>query len=173
VVLVGHSLGGGIALACHSAKVAGRVLIAPAGLARLKVNAAVLAATIPWLAHPTAYRSARLLRLMHGPGHQPAPHMTEWMTLVAGACRTSLAPSPLPPTVPHPARNAPLIVATGEYDTFLPPARLGPATARVLGLRPRTLPNSGHLAPDEHPEAVVRLVEEVMSAQGKPSPTFV
>ncbi|MFE9656233.1 alpha/beta fold hydrolase [Micromonospora sp. NPDC006431] len=168
VVLVGHSLGGGIALACHSSKITGRVLIAPAGLARLKVNTAVLAATVPWLAHPTEQRSARLLRLMHGPGHQPTRLMTEWMTLVAGACRTSLAPSPLPPAILRPARGAPLLVATGEYDTFLPPGRLGPAAARRLGLTLRTMPNGGHLAPDEQPDGVVRLVEEVMSGQGEP-----
>ncbi|MFF7438931.1 alpha/beta fold hydrolase [Streptomyces sp. NPDC008122] len=38
VVVVGHSLGGAIALACASDHVAGRLLVSPAGLVRLRVS---------------------------------------------------------------------------------------------------------------------------------------
>lgn len=162
VVILGHSLGGGIALACDSPWVAGRVLIAPAGVVRLRVTGSVLAATMPWLTRPTGSRSARLLRLMHGPGHQPSPVLTEWMTLVARECRSSLAPSPLPVAALRHAVGVPMVVVTGECDVFLPPSRLQEAVSRSLAVDVEVLPGAGHLAPDEYPEQLVSLVDGVI-----------
>ncbi|GAB2931437.1 alpha/beta hydrolase [Micromonospora polyrhachis] len=162
VVLVGHSLGGGIALACDSPRVAGRVLVAPAGVVGLRVTARVLSATLPWLARPTDRRSARLLRVMHGPGHQPSPVLAEWMTLVARECRSSLAPSPLPAATLRSAVGTPMAVATGEHDVFLPPSRLRQAVSRSLAVDLEVLAGAGHLAPDEYPKQVVSLVERVI-----------
>ncbi|WP_084480674.1 alpha/beta fold hydrolase [Nocardia grenadensis] len=96
-VLLGHSLGGAIALACPSRRVAGRVLIAPAGLARLAVPPRLLAATVSWLAAPSRDHTIRLLQLMTGPTRGVAPHLVDWMPLVARYCRTTLAPAPLAP----------------------------------------------------------------------------
>lgn len=66
-IVVGHSLGGAIALACDAPQLTSRLLVSPAGLTRLKVTGGVLAATLPWLTRPTEARSTALLRKMHGP----------------------------------------------------------------------------------------------------------
>ncbi|MGD9482828.1 alpha/beta hydrolase [Streptomyces sp. TRM70308] len=158
VVVVGHSLGGGIALACASPHLAGRVLLAPAGLARLRVTPRVLAVSLPWLLRPDERRGARLLDVLTGPGTAPRAELATWLTLVARSCRSSLAPAPLPGPVLERARAVPNAVATGEHDVFLPPRRLTrPARAR-LGVPVRTLPGAGHLAPDTDPALVAGLV---------------
>lgn len=162
-ILLGHSLGGGIALACDSPLITGRVLISPAGLARLSVSRRVLAATLPWLLRPTDTRSTRLLRMMSGPRGTPGPELAAWMTLVAGNCRSSLAPAPLPPSAFAQARNAAVnLVATGEHDIFLPPSRLRAPTARDLHTRVHVLPGTGHLATEEAPQSISTLVAEAV-----------
>ncbi|WP_176710075.1 alpha/beta fold hydrolase [Streptomyces sp. Wb2n-11] len=104
-VVVGHSLGGAIALACDVPQLTGRVLVSPAGLTRLRVTGRVLAATLPWLARPTEARSATLLRQMHGSGRAPSAGLITWMTLLARSCRSSLAPAPLPGGTPARSRG--------------------------------------------------------------------
>ena len=160
-VLLGHSLGGAIALACSSQRVAGRVLIAPAGLVRLAVPPRLLAATLAWLAFPSRERTNRLLRLMTDPTRTVAPHLVEWMTLVARYCRTTLAPAPLDPALLNSCRTVPCIVATGSHDIFLPPRRLEPAVRDLLGTELRVLPGCGHLALDDNPAGVVELIDEL------------
>jgi pimeloyl-ACP methyl ester carboxylesterase len=160
-IVVGHSLGGGIALASDSPRIAGRVLIAPAGLVKLRVTPALLAATIPWLLHPTYHNSGRLLRRMHAPGHRPSATLGSWMTQVSRHCRSSLAPPPLPTETISRVRDTPLVVASGEFDPFLPPRHLRPAALRELGIDVRALPGRGHLVPDEDPAAVAALVAEL------------
>ncbi|MDX2681692.1 hypothetical protein [Streptomyces soliscabiei] len=44
------------------------MLLSSAGLVRLLVPPAVVAATVPWLARPTVARTARVLRRMVAPG---------------------------------------------------------------------------------------------------------
>ena len=83
------------------------------------------------------------------------------MTLVARSCRTSLAPGPLRTSAFAAARDVTNIVATGEHDVFLPPARLLAPTALQLHTRLRVLPGTGHLATDENPRAIGALVAEV------------
>ncbi|MEV8287844.1 alpha/beta fold hydrolase [Streptomyces niveus] len=161
-ILVGHSLGGGIALACDSPLIRGRVLISPAGLARLSVDRRVVSATLPWLLRPTDNRSTRLLRMMSGPHSTPGAELTAWMTLVARNCRSSLAPAPLPPHVVAQARNTVNLVATGEHDIFLPPARLRTPATRGLHTRVHVLPGTGHLATDEAPQRISTLVAEAV-----------
>lgn len=160
VVLVGHSLGAAVALACDSPLVAGRVLLSPGGLTRLRVGSAVMEATIGWLLLPTAERSDRLLRLLSTPDQTPAPELVDWMTLVACSCRTSLAPPVLPAPVLASAAAQPLRLAVGAHDVFLPPGRLDRSVAR-LGAQLLTLPDAGHRLADERPEEVVKLVHEV------------
>ncbi|MFI1460947.1 alpha/beta fold hydrolase [Nocardia carnea] len=160
-VLLGHSLGGAIALACASPRVAGRVLIAPAGLVRLSVRPRLLVATLAWLATPSRNRTARLLQLMSGPGRTVAPHLVEWMTLVARYCRSTLAPAPLAPELLGRCRSAPCVVATGSHDIFLPPGRLESTVRDRLGTELRILPECGHLALDDDPAGVVGLVDDL------------
>ncbi|MBM4795705.1 alpha/beta fold hydrolase [Streptomyces sioyaensis] len=157
-VVVGHSLGGGIALACDVPQLIGRVLASPAGLTRLKVTGRVLAATLPWLARPTEARSATLLRQMHGPDRQPSAELVTWMNLLARSCRSSLAPAPLPDVILARSRRVTNVVATGEHDVFLPPSRLTSPASRHLGVVVDTVPDAGHLVVEEHPETIVTMV---------------
>jgi pimeloyl-ACP methyl ester carboxylesterase len=160
-IVVGHSLGGGVALASDSPRIAGRVLLAPAGLVRLRITARVFTATLPWLIHPRYHNSGRLLTMLHGPGHRPSATAASWLTQVGRHTRTSFAPAPLPPEVLHRVRGTPTIVASGEHDVFLAPQRLQPVARRELEVDVRTLAGLGHLVPEEDPAAVVTLVEEL------------
>ncbi|MFI0817184.1 alpha/beta fold hydrolase [Streptomyces sp. NPDC021098] len=162
-VLVGHSLGGAIAMACDVPQLIGRVVVSPAGLTRLKVTGRVLAASLPWLARPTEARSAALLRQMHGAGRQPSAELVSWMTLLARSCRSSLAPAPLSARVLARAQRVTNVVATGEHDVFLPPSRLAPPASRHLGVVVKSVPGAGHLVVEEHPETIVTMVAALMS----------
>ncbi|MGY1696125.1 alpha/beta fold hydrolase [Geodermatophilus sp. SYSU D00814] len=159
LVLVGHSLGAAIALAAEPDGVAGLVLVDPAGVVRLRVGASVLAATVPWLLRPTTARSARLVRQLHGSGRHRADDEVEWMTLVARSTRTSAAPGPLPASVLRRWRRTPRAVLSGERDCFLPVPRLRDAVRRHLDVELQVLPGTGHMAPDEQPEAIVAAVD--------------
>jgi pimeloyl-ACP methyl ester carboxylesterase len=157
VVVVGHSPGAAIALSCRSPRVAGLVLVDPAGLVRVRLTVGVLAATLPWLTFPSAASSGRLLRLMLGPGRTPRPALIDWMTLIARHTRTSGAPGPLPEATLARLRT-PVAVVTGEHDVFFPPRRLGPATRRLLGADLRVIAGAGHLTNEEDPDRLVAVV---------------
>ncbi|NEW27707.1 alpha/beta fold hydrolase [Nocardia cyriacigeorgica] len=163
-VLLGHSLGGAIALACSSQRIAGRVLVAPAGLVRLAVPPRLLTATLRWLAAPSYTSTGRLLQLMTSPTRGATPDLVEWMTLVARYCRTTLAPAPLSPQLLAGCRSVPTLVATGSRDIFLPPQRLRPAVSAHLGTELRVIADCGHLALDDHPTRVADLVDELAAS---------
>ncbi|HET9516771.1 MAG TPA: alpha/beta hydrolase [Actinoplanes sp.] len=165
-IVVGHSVGGGIALASDSPRITGRVLVAPAGLVRLRVTPALFAATVPWLLHPTYHNSGRLLRRMHPPGHRPTATLGSWLTQVSRHCRSSTAPVPLPAETIRRVRDTPLIVAAGAHDPFLPPRRLRPATRRELGIDVFALPEYGHLVLDEALGTVAALVADLAARIG-------
>ncbi|MER7697153.1 MULTISPECIES: alpha/beta hydrolase [unclassified Streptomyces] len=166
-VVVGHSLGGAVALACDSPRIAGRVLLSSAGITRLRVSAPLMAATLPWLLRPTVARSTALLRRMAAPGQGNIPgHLGPWMELVARCCRTSLAPPPLPAELLDQRRSVPTLVATGRFDPFLPPHVLDPAARRRLGAEFRVIEGAGHLLPDEAPAEVSAVVEGFRTALG-------
>lgn len=162
-VVVGHSLGGAIALACDSPHISGRLLVSTAGLTRLKVSAGVLRATVPWLLRPAPARSAALLRHFLAPGRTPPPDLIEWYTLVARACRTSLAPPALPRELLTRRTDVPRQVVTGQHDVFLPPERLRASAGRRLGARLVVIPDAGHLLPDEQPQALAALLTAMSS----------
>ncbi|WP_328743829.1 alpha/beta hydrolase [Streptomyces sp. NBC_00285] len=166
-LVVGHSLGGAIVLASASPRIAWRVVLSSAGLVRLLVPPAVMVATVPWLTRPTVPRAARMLRPMVAPGGRVPDELAEWMALVARCCRSSLAPPPLPPALLDERRAVPCLVATGRYDVFLPPRRVGPAAYRHLGTRLHVLDGSGHLLLDEAPDDIVRLVGRALAASGR------
>ncbi|MCG5220355.1 alpha/beta fold hydrolase [Streptosporangium sp. KLBMP 9127] len=163
-IVVGHSLGGAIALACDSPRIAARVLLSTGGLTRLRVGTAMLAATLPWMMRPTQAHSAALLQQFLAPGHIPPAVLVDWYTLVARNCRSSLAPPALPAQTLLQRQSVPCLVATGEHDAFVPPQRLRPAALRHLATRLRVIPATGHLATDEQPQQVVSLVEEISRA---------
>ncbi|MFG2075446.1 alpha/beta fold hydrolase [Nonomuraea maritima] len=160
-VVLGHSLGGAIALACDSPRIAARVLVSTGGLTRLRVGPALLAATMSWLARPTPARSAALLGHFVAPGHTVPSTLVDWYTLVARHCRSTLAPPPLPAETLRRCGAVPCLVATGEHDVFLPPRRLRPAARRHLATALHVIPDAGHLVTDEHPHRITALLDEI------------
>ncbi|MEU1866790.1 alpha/beta fold hydrolase [Streptomyces gardneri] len=166
-VVVGHSLGGAIALASGSGLIAGRVLVSTAGLVRLRVDASALGATVPWLLRPSVPRAERLLRHMSSPGAPVPDELSRWMAPVGSSCHTSLAPAPLSSAALAPARSVPSLVVAGSHDPFLPPASLGPAAEQRLGTVLRVLDGCGHLLPEESPVRLAALVAEFTDACGR------
>ncbi|MFG2334320.1 alpha/beta fold hydrolase [Streptomyces sp. NPDC048604] len=165
-VVVGHSLGGAIALACRSERITARVLVSPAGLVWLRVGPAVLGATLPWLLRPTVPHAERLLRHMVAPGAEPPVGLANWMALVGRSCRSSLAPPPLPRSVlTAAARKAPAFVIVGAHDAFLPTSSLRRATGRRLASGLLVVGDAGHLVLDEAVDRVAPVVSEALGAR--------
>jgi pimeloyl-ACP methyl ester carboxylesterase len=68
-----------------------------------------------------------------------------------------------------PRIEAPTLVATSEYDTVVP-AAYGPAWRdAIAGSRLTTIPNAGHLAELEQPEAFASLVRDFIRAHAMPA----
>jgi pimeloyl-ACP methyl ester carboxylesterase len=159
VVLVGHSLGAAVALsATPSDRIAGLVLLDPAGLVRARLTGQLLTSTLQWIMRPNPRNSERLLRYMSAPGHAPSRELVDWMTIIVRCAHTSVAPGPMPVGLVRRWLSTPRVVATGEYDRFFSPEHLrGPVRDR-LGSETVVLAGSGHLAPEENPEDVVTLL---------------
>jgi len=164
-VVVGHSLGGAIALACPSERITARVLVSPAGLVRLRVSPAVLGATLPWLVRPSVHRAERLVRHMTTPGARPPRDLAVWMALVGSSCRSGLAPPPLPPSVLTAARTSPCFVIVGAHDTFLASSRLSRAAGPLLGADLLVIGDAGHLVLDEAANRVASIVSDALGAR--------
>jgi pimeloyl-ACP methyl ester carboxylesterase len=164
VIVIGHSLGGAIVLACDSPYIGGRLLVSTAGLARTKITPAVLGATLPWMLRPTPTRSSALVSQFLAPGHRPPPSLVDWYTLIARHTRSSLAPPVLPTRLLTRRTSVACIVATGRHDVFLPPERLQRPAVQQLNTRLRVIPGAGHLVTDEQPECLVPLLEEILPA---------
>ncbi|MDO3645842.1 alpha/beta fold hydrolase [Nocardia mangyaensis] len=162
VVVVGHSLGGAIALACPSPRITARVLLAPAGLIRLSVPPRVLTATIPWMTRPSPSRTERLLAHLLTPGVQAPSHLVEWMTMAAADCRSSLAPPPLSADLLDSRHGSRCVVAVGDHDAFLPPRRLGPVVRDRFAEEVRVLNGVGHLLLADDYAEVGALVDSVL-----------
>jgi pimeloyl-ACP methyl ester carboxylesterase len=52
-------------------------------------------------------------------------------------------------------------VVTGEYDVFLPPARLAPAVRDVFGQDVVEIRGAGHLVTEQEPEKLRSLLHHV------------
>jgi pimeloyl-ACP methyl ester carboxylesterase len=137
----------------------GLVLIAPAGLIRLRVGPALLATTIRWLVRRDEASSARLLRRMAGPDADLPAELVTWTALVGRHVRTSLAPSPLSSAALAEVR-CPVWLVAGRHDPFLPPQRLTDALTRLGGPTAAVVVDkAGHLVPEEAPHEVLRAVQ--------------
>lgn len=157
VIVLGHSLGAAIALAGASSLIAGRLLVSPAGITRLAVSPRTLRTTVSWLASPRPERSYDLLRMMTAPDRNVDPALIAWMDLVAGHCRTSLAPGPSDelPT------DRPLMVVSGDHDVFLPTLRLAEVVHARLDVELKVLDDCGHLAPHDQPKRIAELLDRL------------
>jgi pimeloyl-ACP methyl ester carboxylesterase len=160
MVVMGHSLGGAIAIAADSPNIAGLVLVAPGGLTNLKLQPSLLAAALGWKLLPRPATSARLLRAMHAPKHLPRKALIEWMTLIARHASSTGAPG----LAKLPARSIRRLVVTGDHDVFLPPKHLERPVKDILGVELGVLPDAGHLVVDEdkHIEHLATLVTEIL-----------
>jgi pimeloyl-ACP methyl ester carboxylesterase len=156
---MGHSLGGAIALSADSSHIAGLVLVAPGGLTSLRLTPSVLVAATGWTALPRPATSARLLRVMHAPGHVPRTDLVEWMTLIARSSSSTGAPG----QAKLPARPIKRLAVTGDHDVFLPPKRLAPVVRKLLGVELGVLADAGHLVVDEDKnfEHLASLIDDV------------
>jgi pimeloyl-ACP methyl ester carboxylesterase len=154
-LLVGHSFGGAITLACDSPLARGRLAVSTGGLCRLRLTPSTLADFAVWTVVPRPATSRRLLGRLMGPGRTPRPELVDWMTLVARHTRPVSASEIIAPS------NIPTIIATGQADVFLPPARLGPAARAAGGHDLHVIAGAGHLVTEEQPEAVVALLDQL------------
>ena len=162
VVLMGHSLGAAVALAATpSDRIAGLVLLDPAGLIRVRLTGQLLASTLPWILRPNPRNSERMLRYMSAPGHAPSREHVDWLTVLVRCAHTSVAPGPMPLGLIRRWLSTPRVVATGEHDRFFPPERLRGPVRDGLGSDTVVLAGSGHLTPEESPEAVVTLLSSL------------
>ncbi|MGW4895267.1 alpha/beta fold hydrolase [Kitasatospora sp. NPDC004240] len=155
VAVMGHSFGAAIALSADSPRISRLVLVSPGGLTRLRLTPAVLATSAAWFLRPAPTHSARLLRAMLAPSHQPREDLVTWMTLVARHSRSSGAPG----AAVLPTRSVPRLVVTGEHDVFLPPRRLVTAVRSTLGAELGVVSDAGHLVVEERPEYLSTLLE--------------
>lgn len=169
VVALGHSLGGAVLLACDSDRIAGRVLLAPAGIVPLHVDVRMMTSSLQWLLAPTLERTESMLDGFTAPGTAPPAAIARWLYLVASHCRSTLAPPPLPEETLRRRLGSPLIVAAGAHDRFLPPGRLGPMVREKLGTDLEVIDGAGHLAGDEQPEAVADLIGLLMDRIDAPA----
>jgi pimeloyl-ACP methyl ester carboxylesterase len=160
-IVVGNSLGAAVALWSSSPRIAARLLYSPAGIVSLKTGTTMIRASTAWLLRPRLEHSRQLLRLFTSPGTPPPSDLVEWMHLVSMHCRVTLSPPPLPPDLLRAQSRIPLIVATGEHDRLLPPARLRPAVLQHLRTELVTLPGVGHLALHERPTDLLPLIDRL------------
>jgi pimeloyl-ACP methyl ester carboxylesterase len=161
IVLVGNSLGAAVALAAESPRIAARALISPAGFIRLTVDPKLVLASADWLLRPTPEHTRRMLRMFVAPGQEPPETEVEWMTLMAGTCRTTLAPPPLSAELLSCRSERPCVVGVGEHDRFLPPKRLAPAVHRTMGLELQVIAGMGHMTTAGQFSDVVSLIADV------------
>jgi pimeloyl-ACP methyl ester carboxylesterase len=146
-------------LSADSSHIAGLVLVAPGGLTGLRLTPSVLVAATGWTALPRPATSARLLHVMHAPGHVPRTDLVEWMTLIARCSSSTGAPG----QAKLPARPIRRLAVTGDHDVFLPPKRLAPVVRKLLGVELGVLADAGHLVVDEDKnfEHLALLIDDV------------
>lgn len=154
-VVLGHSFGGAICLAARSPHVRGRLAVATSGLCKLRLTPAVLTDFVLWSVLPSNRTSRRLLRtLLGGPNPQPRQGLVQWMTLVARHTRPLSSAG-----ITGPGGDAATVVATGEHDVFLPPARLAPAVRAAFHHDVVVVPGAGHLITEQDPESLRHLLQ--------------
>ncbi|MBP2367571.1 alpha/beta fold hydrolase [Pseudonocardia parietis] len=163
VLIVGESLGAAVALCAEPGpSIGGLALVVPAGLVSARVDAGILAASVPWLLRSTPARAEHLLATMDG-GARVADRdrLVEWMAMVPRHARSSLAPSPLPNQVLTGWRDTPCRVVAGEHDRFFPPERLTVPARNLLHAGTTVVAGAGHLLAHTAPEAVVEVVADL------------
>lgn len=160
LILVGHSLGAAIALASTpTERVAKLVLLNPAGIVSLRRTPELTWLRTKWSFDPTLEHSEQLLSYLESPRSVPDMGLVSWYTMIAEHCFPGRLPPRLPAgTVLRWSGRVPVVVATGEHDRLISPARLRPRVRELLGVDIRILDRVGHLALREAPETVSELI---------------
>lgn len=163
VIVLGHSRGAATALASTpSSRVAGLLLLNPAGLTAAGLSSESVWATLSWMLHPNEHTSGKLVACLKGPGTDvggvECRSEAEWLTLVARHCRTGSMPHPLNAEFFRAWAGCPITVATGSHDRYFSPARLHGPARRFLDAKVRTIEGAGHLSLHEQPEKVRELL---------------
>ena len=156
VTLIGHSLGGQLALryaAARPGRVHALALVCPGGLMRLHVPPRIVLRTIAWLARPGAATSRGMLRELSEPG-QELELLVDWMSEVGRHVRISLAPQPLSDRALRQV-TCPILVVAGEQDPFLPGRLVARAANRRLSTATTVVISGRHLLPHDEPRQVL------------------
>nr|WP_255426337.1 alpha/beta hydrolase [Pseudonocardia sp. C8] len=163
VLLVGESRGAAVALCAEPGRrIGGLALVVPAGLVGARLDAGILAASVPWLWRPTPARADRVLSTMDGGARVvDRRRLVEWLAMVPRHARSGLAPAPLPEHVLTAWRAAPCRVVAGEHDRFFPPERLAAPARERLRAPTVVVAGAGHLVTHTAPEAVAGVVTEL------------
>lgn len=166
VILVGHSLGAGIALASTpSDHVAKLVLVSPAGLVAMRHTRELTWLRTKWRLDATLGNSEQLLSYLMSPRFTPDMGLVSWYSMVAEHCFPGRLPRRLPARLVHRWSGTPVVVATGEHDRLVSPDRLRRRVRSLLGVEVRTLPRCGHLALREAPGTVAELITSAPNNQ--------
>jgi pimeloyl-ACP methyl ester carboxylesterase len=183
-VVVGHSLGGAIALALaqrHPARVKALALIAPLTHEPTTISAAFngLMITKPWVRSFVAWTLAlpasiakrdEVLAMVFGPEAAPADFGTRGGGLLGVRPSHFIAASTDMAAIEedfrgviagYAAMKVPVGVLYGRGDRLLDPTEQGEALAKVLPEARLTLVEGGHMLPITAPEATAQFVREV------------
>jgi pimeloyl-ACP methyl ester carboxylesterase len=197
-LVVGHSLGGAIALSLaldHPGKVNGLALLAPvthpqpevpAAFLGLAINSALLRKLIAWtLAIPFSIKyGPTVLGMVFSPQSAPADFATKGGGLLALRPRSFIAASSDLMAAPEdlekmPARygslKVPVGILFGTHDRMLNIVRHGEAAAeKIPGVDFEWIKGEGHMLPITSPDRVAkfigRMAQRVAAAGAKPQP---
>lgn len=182
-LVVGHSLGGALALALaqrHPGRVAGLALVAPLTHTPQGVSPAFkgLAMTQPWLRKLVAWtlaaplsiaRREEIMGLVFGPDAVPRDYATRGGGLLALrpshviAASTDLVaiPENLPEMMQrYAAMRLPVSVLFGRGDRIINPVAQGESLAAIIPGTQLTLVDGGHMLPITAPERTAQFIRE-------------
>lgn len=153
--VVGHAWGAAAALLATPDHIADLVLVNPAGVVRAQRVPSVTLAELRWRVQPAPHTARNLAQSLADPFVVVGDETVAWLELVASHARPSAAPAPLGAEVL--ARWAPragdVRILAGVSDPRFPVDRLVAVTTRH-GLSTTVVQGTGHLMPDERPEAI-------------------
>ena len=170
VVLVGHSMGAQIvelAAARRPQRVAGLFLLSPVPLGGAKAPPAV---TDPLAATGGDIKAQREVRrqLM---GQPPDPGVLEFLTGLGGKVKREVTEAlvkawneGLPEGRSPSAFQGPVLVATGDEDTFATIAMATEIAARFRGCSRTTVKGAGHWPQAERPESVAKIISDFIAS---------
>jgi pimeloyl-ACP methyl ester carboxylesterase len=170
VMLVGHGLGAGIALAssCEH-QVTQLVLIDPLGLSPIRQPLPLRWRRSLWRVNADEQATGRLLHSLTAPGFQPDPATLAVLCVIGAHYRPPRIPRRFPQESIHRwTRRTPITATVGEYDPLMAgPARRALA-ARLPEASVRTLDGVGHFLPLEAPERFAELINGVTTVESAP-----